>query len=582
MFTKDIDHSRKDDVVLENEKADDGNLVYSDAETEPDLHLRTYVAVASMFLLNYVQIIALTGTPVVLSSIAAAVNGTKTETWIPNSLSLVQAVFCPVIASASDVFQARKVILVVTCLTSFVGSAIAPGSHSLARIVSAQTLIGFGFAAVPLAYSVPSEILPRKWRAMTQALLNVAASLAAVSAPLIIGGLTSAYPQNGWRYFYWIQAGIWGLTAIGIFFGYTPPSRHTRLDHMSLLQKIGQLDLIGAFLLAAGLSLILFAVTSGGELYPWRSARIVATLVVGLVVFAGFFVYEWRGTATGILHHDLFKGGKNRGRTFVLCVFLIMMEGCLLFSYIIFYPVLTVDLYETDSFLLASRIVPFWIACGICTSIYGYTAVRLSSIRPGLAIGFLIFTAGIVGLATLEPNDSTSAIVFVALAGIGFAAPLILIITGVQLSTPHSLIATATAVTTSARAIAATTFTAIFSAALGDRLRVYIPQYVGDAVGRAGLPSTSIPAFIAAFTENDQNALRIVKGVTPSIIQAATMALKQADADGLRVVYIIAASFGAVACLACFFLGDLSMEMDYRVDAPVEELQAKRHERSKA
>ena len=43
------------------------NLVYDDAEEEPEIHVRTWVAVAAMFLLNLVQILALLGPPVVVS-----------------------------------------------------------------------------------------------------------------------------------------------------------------------------------------------------------------------------------------------------------------------------------------------------------------------------------------------------------------------------------------------------------------------------------------------------------------------------------------------------------------------------------
>lgn len=46
----------------------DINLVYSDVDTEPEIHLRTYIAVAAMLFLNYVQVIALQGPPVVVSS----------------------------------------------------------------------------------------------------------------------------------------------------------------------------------------------------------------------------------------------------------------------------------------------------------------------------------------------------------------------------------------------------------------------------------------------------------------------------------------------------------------------------------
>lgn len=52
----------------------------------------------------------------------------------------------------------------VPSVIAFVGAAIAPGATSMARVIVAQILIGFGFSTVALAYSVPSEIVPRKWR----------------------------------------------------------------------------------------------------------------------------------------------------------------------------------------------------------------------------------------------------------------------------------------------------------------------------------------------------------------------------------------------------------------------------------
>lgn len=189
--------------------------------------------------------------------------------------------------------------------------------------------------------------------------------------------------------------------------------------------------------------------------------------------------------------------------------------------------------------------------------------------------GYLLFTAGIVGLATIEPGRGLNQLIFSGLAGLGFGSPLILIITGVQLSTPHSLIATATAVTTSSRAVAATVFTAIYAATLTSGLTSKIPNYVAAAGGRAGLPASSIPAFVGALATNDPDALAAVPGISPSIIALGVAALQQAFADSLRNIYIIAAAFGVVACVACCFLGDMRKTMNYHVDAPVEDLHAK-------
>jgi Fungal trichothecene efflux pump (TRI12) len=133
---------------------------------------------------------------------------------------------------------------------------------------------------------------------------------------------------------------LWGLGAVGVFIGYRPPKRHTRLDHLSFSQKLGRLDLIGCSLLTTGLTLFLVGLNLGGGLFSWTNARVLVTLIVGIIILLCFGVYEWKGTKTGILHHDLFCGGKAAGRTFAIYVGLVFIEGILGFSYIIFYPTL--------------------------------------------------------------------------------------------------------------------------------------------------------------------------------------------------------------------------------------------------
>ena len=192
-----------------------------------------------------------------------------------------------------------------------------------------------------------------------------------------------------------------------------------------------------------------------------------------------------------------------------------------------------------------------------------------------MAVGFAIWTVSFIGLATVQPGQSTKAIVFAALSGVGFGVPLILVVSGVQLTAPPLLIATATAVSLSSRAIGATVFTAIFIAIFDRRLAARLPSYVGDAAADAGLPATSLRAFVEAIAADDTAAIAAVPDVTPTIIAAGVAALKQAFADSIRPTFIIAAAIGAAACVASLFLGDVRKTMNYRVDAPVEDLHAK-------
>ena len=66
-----------------------------------------------------------------------------------------------------------------------------------------------------------------------------------------------------------------------------------------------------------------------------------------------------------------------------------------------------------------------------------------------------------------------------------------------------------------------------------------------------------------------------IEGVTPGIISTGVAALKQACADSVRVAYIIAAPFGVAAAISCWFLADMRTTMNYKVDAPMENLTTK-------
>lgn len=215
------------------------------------------------------------------------------------------------------------------------------------------------------------------------------------------------------------------------------------------------------------------------------------------------------------------------------------------------------------------------MACLITNIIFGCLSTKFRMIKEFLCLGFLVFTAGIVGLATVQPDKSANPVVFSGLAGAGFGFLIVLIVTSVQLSTPHHLIATATALTVSSRAVGATVFTAIYTASFGDRFKVKLPAYVAEAALKAGLPLTSVKPFVEALAANNKPALLKIAGVNPQIIRAGVVALKQAFADSIRVIYIIAAPFGIVACIACLLKGDMKKTMNYRVDAPLEEMKAK-------
>ena len=77
---------------------------------------------------------------------------------------MVQVVLGPVQSFASDYFQARKFIIVVDTGIAFIGAIAVATSNDIAVLIGSSILIGMGWAATPMAYSVVAEILPKRWR----------------------------------------------------------------------------------------------------------------------------------------------------------------------------------------------------------------------------------------------------------------------------------------------------------------------------------------------------------------------------------------------------------------------------------
>jgi hypothetical protein len=60
---KDVSTEKNEELIFVSSEE---NLAYDDVDEEPELHFRTYVAVAAMFLQNLVQLFALQGPPAVV------------------------------------------------------------------------------------------------------------------------------------------------------------------------------------------------------------------------------------------------------------------------------------------------------------------------------------------------------------------------------------------------------------------------------------------------------------------------------------------------------------------------------------
>lgn len=83
---------------------------------------------------------------------------------------------------------------------------------------------------------------------------------------------------------------------------------------------------------------------------------------------------------------------------------------------------------------------------------------------------------------------------------------------------------------------------------MSNRLGETIPEQVPPAIIDAGLPESSVAAFMQAFTLG-ADAFKSVPGITDQILAVGNRAYKDANADAYRTVYLVTIAFSGIAVI---------------------------------
>lgn len=97
----------------------------------------------------------------------------------------------------------------------------------------------------------------------------------------------------------------------------------------------------------------------------------------------------------------------------------------------------------------------------------------------------------------------------------------------------------------------------IYIAIYGNRLTAYLPQEITPAVSSAGLPASSLPDLFAAMGNGTAAALEAVPGMNGQILEALSVATRDAYSHAFKIVYLATLAFTAIGLIASFFVTDV-------------------------
>ena len=126
------------------------------------------------------------------------------------------------------------------------------------------------------------------------ALTEMAINLPWGAANVLIGTGLELHTDLKWRWCYYIGLIFGALSLIGTLAFYFPPTR-PQFDHeKTRWQEFKQIDFVGIFLYAGGLTTFLIGLTwAGSSGHAWRSASVIAPIVFGFAVFVTCFIYDF-------------------------------------------------------------------------------------------------------------------------------------------------------------------------------------------------------------------------------------------------------------------------------------------------
>ncbi len=238
----------------------------------PSLVLITVTA--AVLLINYVETMVIPGVP----DIQKELGTTETvASWITSAFLIVGAAVAPLFGKLGDVYGKKKMFLVVLGFY-IVGVGIAGLANSIYVLLISRAIQGVGFAVLPLAIALVTDVFPKERVATAQGVIS---GMVAIGTTL--GLVLGAYVVEdlGWHYAFYtafvLSILLFALVAITL-----------RKDVAGTKEKM---DYAGTVMLMAGITLVLIYLTEGPT-RGWTSYDNLVFLIPGLILLISFFFFE--------------------------------------------------------------------------------------------------------------------------------------------------------------------------------------------------------------------------------------------------------------------------------------------------
>lgn len=322
----------------------------------------------------------------ILSQVNADIGPDKNIIWVALVYTICLTVGLTLVGRLSDLFG-RRWFFVSGTILGLIGCIVCATAQSVNVLIGGEVLVGLSAAAGVSYPFVLGELIPMKYRFAGNSIVYLFQLPTSCFGPAIAYSFI-LHTSAGWRWCYYYLI-IWnGIALLLWILFYHPPTFAMKHGSQRKLDFLKSFDYIGTVLFVAGIVLFLIGLSWGGSAYPWKSARVVATIVVGGVMLIAFGFWEvfFPGTEPLVPVH-LFK---NLG--WVASTVVLGICGGVFYAFAIIWPSMVSTLYAKPNDPMYTGYVSCIVGLGITVGqvVGGFVAMPLGRVKWQTIITFVL------------------------------------------------------------------------------------------------------------------------------------------------------------------------------------------------
>jgi EmrB/QacA subfamily drug resistance transporter len=323
---------------------------------------------------------------VALPSIARDTHATQTQlSWIIDAYSLVFASLLLLGGSLGDRYGRRRTLLAGLVVFG-AGSAAAMTASDPAWLIALRGCLGLGAALVmPATLSTITATFPAEQKPRAIGTWAGVAGASAIVGVLFSGAILEFW---SWRAVFALNVVLAAVAVIGTlrFIPETADRHAPRIDYT------------GALITVAGLGILVYSVIEAPT-RGWADAATIAGIAAGLVVLAGFVVWELR-RANPLLDPRLFTNRAFSAGTLSIAVQFFAFFG------FVFLMLQYMQIVRGDSPMIAAvSLLPIGPSMMVCArAVSPRLAARAGQLKT-CVLGLALLTAGLIVLSRLNESS---------------------------------------------------------------------------------------------------------------------------------------------------------------------------------